>query len=270
MTHNDDRSAWVQRVLNRVRALQRSRAARDASHQFWIEGVRQFVQAVDAGLRFETVVISRVLLQSDIADMLARRLCAERVPRARVTPEQFRSINIANRASGVGAIVRQHYSPLRSLDPQAGLCWLVIDRLRSPGNLGTILRTAEAVGAGGVIFLTNACDPFDPATVRASMGGTFHLQLAVCSPSQYRQWARDHGVTTVGLAPRVKQLWTSLPAARPIAIVLGEERRGMTAETTAVCDVTVQLPMSGRADSLNVAMAAGVMLYELVRRQHAG
>ena len=226
------------------------------------------MQAVDAGLTFETVVISPILLQSDLADMLARRLQTQRVPRARLTPEQFRSISTTVRASGIGAIVRQHYSPLSSLDARAGLCWLVIERLRSPGNLGTILRPAEAVGAAGVIFLTSACDPFDPAAVRASMGGIFHLRLAVCSPRQYRQWAKRHGVTTAGLAPRVRQLWTQLPAARPIAILLGEERRGLTIETAGLCDLTVQLPMSGRADSLNVAIAAGVMLYELVRRQH--
>ncbi|HEY3231723.1 MAG TPA: TrmH family RNA methyltransferase, partial [Roseiflexaceae bacterium] len=148
---------------------------RKAQGCFWIEGIRNFVQACDAKLTFDIAIHSRVLLKSDLAEMLVRRLAARGVARVRVSPEQFRSISTTSRASGIGAIVRQHWLPLERARPGQGLCWIVIEEIRSPGNLGTILRTAEACGAAGIIFVGPSCDPFDPAVVRASMGGIFHL-----------------------------------------------------------------------------------------------
>ena len=251
--------------MARVRGLAR-RGARDASGCFWIEGVRHFVQACDARLKFDTIVHSRILLKSDLADMLARRLRGQGVPCVRVSPEQFRSICTAQRASGIGAIVRQRWSPLLQLPIPPAAFFIVVEELRSPGNLGTILRTAEASGAAGIVFVSGRSDPFDGSVVRASMGGIFHLPLARATPQQLRQWARARGVMLAGLSPEAATLWTDLPAG-PTAILLGEERQGLSSRLRELCDVNVRLPMSGRADSLNVAVAAGVMIYELVRRR---
>ncbi len=257
----------IQRLLNRVRSLAH-RSAREKERCFWIEGIRHFVQASDAHFPFDTVLYSPILLKSDLAEMLTRRLKATGVPRVRLTPEQFRSVSLGDRASGVGAIVRQRWVPLAQLSPQHGLCILVIEYLRSAGNLGTILRTAEACGVGGIIFVGPATDPFDPAVVRASMGGLFHLPLVRANHDQVRSWARTHGVSVVGLAPGTAHLWTDLPASGLIAVALGEERQGLSPRLQGLCERMVRLPMCGRADSLNVGVAAGVMMYELVRRQH--
>jgi TrmH family RNA methyltransferase len=256
----------VQPVLARVRALQRSRGARDAQGQFWIEGVRQFVQAFDAGFQFDTIIVSRVLLKSGLVHMQARDLASRGVARVAVSPEQFRSISITDRASGIGAIVRQHWRDLHDVDPQRGLCWLAIEDLRSAGNLGTILRTAEATGASGIIFLSQHCDPFDSVVVRASMGGIFHLHLARATPGQLRRWAAAHGALLVALSPDAQGLWTDLPRHRPMIVMIGCERQGLSTQARQMCHALVRLPMSGRADSLNVGVATGVMLYELVRQ----
>ena len=247
-----------------MRALSQRRA-RDSSGCFWIEGVRHFVQAFDARLEFDTIIHSRVLLKSDLAEMLARRLGAQGVRRFKVTPGQFCSVCAAAHASGIGAILRQRWTPLRELATGPEVFPIVIEEIRSPGNLGTIVRTAEACGAGGTIFLGPGTDPFDPVTVRASMGGIFHLPLVRTGAEQLRQWAQTHGIILAGLSPDAGRLWTDLPPG-PIAIVLGEERKGMSDRLRALCDLTVRLPMTGRADSLNVGVAAGVMMYELVRR----
>ncbi len=259
----------LQRVLRRAAQLQRSRRARDAAQQFWIEGVRQFVQAFEAGIHFETVIVSRVLLKSSLVQIQVREVSARGVPRVAVSPEQFRSISIADRASGIGAIVRQHWRQLHELDAKRGLCWLVIERLRSPGNLGTILRTAEATGVSGIIFISSECDPFDPVAVRASMGGIFHLQLARATHGQLRRWAQKEGGLLVALSPDAQGLWTDLPRHRPMCVVIGAEREGLSLEARRMCHALVRLPMSGRADSLNVGVATGVMLYELVRKNLA-
>ena len=267
--HEQPSSAdWVQSVLSRVRALAQRRV-RDATRQFWVEGVRHFVQACDAHFSFDTVVYSRVLLKSDLAEMLTRRLAGRGVRRVAVSPEQFRSISTAGRASGVGAIARQRWTPLGQLGPRDGLCRLVIEDIRSPGNLGTILRTAEATGVAGVVFLNPRCDPFDTAAVRSSMGGVFHLQLTRASHAGLRRWADSHGVSLVGLSPDAPRLWTETSPSGGgggTALVIGEEREGLSARGRNLCHHTVRLPMTGRADSLNVGVATGVMLYELVRR----
>jgi len=261
----------VHGLLHRVRSIQAKRAVRDANAVFWVEGIRQFVQAFDAGYHFETILHSKRLLKSGLAEMLARRLVSRGVRRVSVSPEQFRSICISMRASGIGAMVRQRWTPIQRLDAVEGLCWLVVESLRSPGNLGTILRTAEATGVAGVIFLGTSCDPFNPAVVRASMGGIFRLELSRTTPQHLRRWATQHCVRIVALEPRAERLWTDVPCDGPVAILLGEEREGISSAAAALADISLRLPMTGKADSLNVAVSAGVMMYELVRRKvHGG
>ena len=268
MNQQKPRGTEVEGVLGWVRSLQSHRGTRDAQGRFWIEGVRQFVQACDAGYSFDTVVLSRVLLTSDLADMLARRLMkSPTVRRVRVTPEEFRSVSITERASGIGAVVRQRWTPLEHAQGTRGLCWLIVEDLRSPGNLGSILRTAEATAVAGVIFLSPRVDPFDPNVVRASMGGLFHLQLVRSTPAELRQWAKRERVRLIGLSPDAERLWTGVDVSGPLGLVIGEERKGLSGAVMELCDDRVRLPMPGHADSLNVAVAAGVMMYEMVRRR---
>jgi TrmH family RNA methyltransferase len=259
----------IESVLSRVRALAQRRM-RDATKQFWVEGVRQFVQACDANFSFDTVLFSRVLLKSSLAEMLARRLACRGVRRVNVSPEQFRAVSTAGRASGVGAVAWQRWTPLSRTAPGNGLCHLVVEFIRSPGNLGTILRTAEATGVAGVVFLDPRCDPYDPAAVRSSMGGIFHLRLSRATHDGLRRWADSRGVKLIGLSPGAKRLWTEASAgAGGTALVIGEEREGLSDRARRTCHETVRLPMTGRADSLNVGIATGVMLYELVRRANS-
>ncbi len=254
-------------LLDHVSKLQHSRQAREKSNQFWIEGIRQFIQAFEAGLQFHSVIVSPILLKNRLVESMIRQLISRGVARTRISPEQFRDISIAERASGIGAIVRQHWRTMENCNASHGLCWLVIEHLRSVGNLGTILRTAEATDVGGVIFLSGDCDPFDPAAVRASMGGIFHLQLARATHRQFRRWAAAAGALIVALSPSAAGLWTDLPPHRPMAILIGDERKGLSQEAQDLAHAVVRLPMCGRADSLNVGVATGVMLYELVRRE---
>jgi TrmH family RNA methyltransferase len=251
-------------LLTSVRSLT-SRHVRDASRRFWLEGFRHFIQACDAGVKFETIVYSRVLCSNSMVDMLVRRQKHAGVRVAALSPEQFRRISGTARASGIGAIAKQTWTSLSQTDPHAGLGWLVIEELRSPGNLGTILRTAEAVGMSGVIFLSPHTDPFDPDVIRSSMGGIFGLRMVRTSHRTLRHWCTRHGIRIVALSPDGEAPWNSLPGGH-IALILGEERRGVSAGACAIRDAAVRLPMRGTADSLNVAVAAGVMMYELVRR----
>jgi TrmH family RNA methyltransferase len=261
-------AASIHKVLARVRRLGQRRY-REIENRLWVEGVRNFVQAADAGIEFDTILISPILLKSSLVEKLTRRLFARGAKRVRVSPEQFRSVSATAHASGIAAIVKHPWVHLDNVDPHRGIGWLVLEDIRSPGNLGTILRTAEACGISGIVFLGPRCDPFDPTVVRASMGGIFHLQLVRTNHERLKRWAGGHGIRLAGLSPDAGRLWTELPEGGSFALVVGEERHGMSDVARAMCEISVRLPMSGVADSINVGVAAGVMMYEMVRRQSA-
>ncbi len=220
----------LSQLLARVRHLS-ERRARDRQQVFWLEGVRNFVHACDAGIEFDTMIYSPILLKCDLADMLCRRRKVAGDRCVKVSPEQFRSISLTDRASGVGAIAKQRWYKLADLNPAGSLGFIVLESIRSAGNLGTLLRTAEAVQASAVIFLDERVDPFDPATVRASMGGIMSIPLVRSNRQQFADWLRRHQLLLVGMSPEADVSWCELPigtSARPVAIALGEERKGLS------------------------------------------
>ena len=184
-----------------------------------------------------------------------------------MTPEEFRSISVTERASGLAAVLKQHWTPLRDADPRRGLCWVAVGLVRSQGNLGTMIRTAEAVGAAGLILLGRETDPFDPAVVRASMGGIFPIQLVRATITEFAAWKRATGCRVVGTSPAATASYTEVPLEAPLVVMFGEERAGLTDEERAACTHFARIPIVGRADSLNVGVSAGVILYEVLRRR---
>ncbi len=256
----------VSQVLKRVQSL-RHREVRSGTGLHYIEGFRNFIQALDAGIPAETILYSEILAQNPAVQKNVRLQKRAGVPVIRVTPEQFRSISGTVRASGIGAIVRQHWTPLAAADPRTGTCWIALSSVRSPGNLGTILRTAEAAGVGGVILIGDQVEPFDPAVVRASMGGIFRLRLVRCALRELAAWKNRCGCQFWATSPSAEGLYTETPTESPLVVFFGDERRGLSPEEFAICTQTSRIPILGKADSLNVGVAAGVILYEVVRRR---
>lgn len=265
MTRNDHPAAHG---VNLYRSLTRPGPRRRLG-LFAIEGIRQFVQAVDCGWEFERLLVSNRLLIHPLARRLSRHLARDGTTKHNLSPEQSRNISRLPRASGIAAIVRQRWTSLEAVATTPGLCWLAIDRFRSPGNLGTILRTAAAVGAAGVIVLDRDADPFDPQVVTTSMGGLFHLQFVRADVVELRRQADLAGQPIFALHPSDD---VSLPVPSdgpPPVLLVGEERRGLTERALSLADGRLSLPMPGWADSLNVGVASGVAMYELLRRRSA-
>jgi TrmH family RNA methyltransferase len=269
MPSNEDRSGPrpnYNSLLDEISRL-RLKRHRDLTRLHFVEGLRAVVHALEAGVPVETLVYSEILCWNPAVQKRVRLARRAGVPLARLTPEEFRRVSVTPRASGLGAILRQHWTPLDRIDPLKGLCWVAVSRIRFPGNLGTILRTAEAAGAGGALFLGQAADPFDPDVVRATMGGLFHLQLVRTSVEEFQDWSRRHGCRVVGTTPSASAVHTQVPVDAPLVVFFGEERQGMSPEELRICTHTARIPIVGRADSLNVGVAAGVMLYEVLRRR---
>ena len=260
-------------VVKRVRLLA-DRKHRRRAGAFVVEGTQLVWQAVEAGADVEILLVAPGLLGRSAA---ARRLTAmiagqeERGVRvARLSDEVFTRISGREGPSGLAAIVRRRLAGLAGLAAGPAAVFVALHSIGNPGNLGTIIRTANAAGAAGVVLVGQTTDPFDPAAVKASMGALFTLPVAhAATPAEFFGWAAAAGVTVVTTSARAGQIFWDASYPRPLALLLGAEGAGLPSEVLARGDRQVQLPMSGTAESLNLAVAAGLLLYE-VNRQARG
>jgi TrmH family RNA methyltransferase len=159
--------------------------------------------------------------------------------------------------------VRQRWTPLERIVPADDSCWIMLDTVRSPGNLGTILRTSEAVGGAGLILLGDAVDPYDPAAVRASMGSLLSQRFVRTTVADVLRWKDRQQCVLVGTAPSAATDYQAVDYRAPAVLLLGGERKGLSSELQALCDVVVRIPMLGHTDSLNLSVAASLLLYEV-------
>jgi TrmH family RNA methyltransferase len=258
-------SLEIEATLAEVEKLHTSRAYRDSCQLFYVEGVRNFVQAMDNGFDISTILFSEKLLTAPVARKLVRHARRSGVHTVHITPEQFRRVSYTERASGVSAIVHQHWAPLTHVSPHVGLCWVVLETVRSSGNLGTLIRTSEAIGGAGFILIGQHIDPFDADVIRASMGALFPQTFIRTNFSALRQWIRHHRCQVVGASPDGTADLHRFAYPRSTLLLLGEERQGLTQQQRDLCQHLVRIPMVGMTDSLNLAVAGSLLMYEVYR-----
>lgn len=262
-------SSGANPLVRRIRALgERKHRRREGA--FFVEGLQPVWQAVEAGAPIEALVVAPELLVSEPA----RRMVAEQEARgvrvARLAAAIFATLSEREGPTGLAAIVRARTARLEDLPVRPDAPLVALHDVGNPGNLGTIIRTADAVGAGGVILLGETTDPFAPAAVKASMGALFAVPIAhVADPATFFAWATGRGVTVATTSARAPSLHWAVRYPLPLALLLGSEGEGLPADLLARGDLRVRIPMAGTARSLNLAVAAGVLLYE-VRRQIEG
>lgn len=155
---------------------------------------------------------------------------------------------------------------LDGIDRSAAPLWIVAQSLRDPGNLGTILRTGDAVGAGGLILVDDCVDPFSVEAVRATMGALFTQRIATADWESFLGWLRAGEGELIGTSLNASQDYQELRYARPAFILVGNEAQGLPEAYEAECDTLVKIPMLGKADSLNAAVATAVMAYEIINQ----
>ncbi|MBH8573907.1 RNA methyltransferase [Nostocaceae cyanobacterium CENA369] len=255
----------VEATLTEVEKLQFNRTHRNASGLFYIEGVRNFIKVIDNSFDIEAIVFSERLLTAPLARKLVRRARRSGICCINVTPEQFRGVSHSERASGVGAIVRQRWFELHEVSPQAGLCWVAVETVRSPGNLGTLIRTSEAVGGAGFMFVKESIDPYEPDVIRASMGSIFTQKFVRTSFPALRYWVRDRSCLAIGASPDGRVDYHQFNYPQSTLLFLGEERQGLTPQQRDFCQHLVRIPMAGAVDSLNLAVAGSLLMYEVYK-----
>jgi RNA methyltransferase, TrmH family len=254
-------------LARRARSLVQ-RGARDRHGVFLVEGIRAVWQALDHHSDIEVIFTAPELLSSDAARTAVER--AE-VAGIRVIPcsaRVFERFTDREHPSGLAAIVRAVPMPLENLTLAKNSLVVALYEVGNPGNLGTILRTLDAVGGGGLITIGDATDPYHPTAVKASMGTIFSMPIVrLAHAEQALDWARSRKVTVIGTSEQGEHTHWEVPLPLPAMILLGSEGRGLPPELLLTCDYRVRIPMEGSAGSLNLAIAAGILLYEARRAQ---
>jgi TrmH family RNA methyltransferase len=213
------------------------------------------------------LVVAPALLTGDFGRGLVKTAQQRGLRSVEVTAEVFASFSGKDGPQGLGAVVGQRWEPLSQVRLESGLCWVALDAAQDPGNIGTILRTCDAVGGAGLLLLGDSADPYDPGAVRASMGALFALRLVSATFDEFATWKRQHTYTVVGTSDAAAQDYHAIAYRPPLVLLMGSERQGLSPDQQAFCDVVVSIPMVGRSDSLNLAVATGVMLYEIFNQQ---
>jgi RNA methyltransferase, TrmH family len=252
-------------LLKTIARLQCERQYRDKQGLYFVEGVRNFIATLENNQRVETLLYSEKLLTSPLARKHVRQLKRAGVPFASVSPEQFRTISKAKRASGVGVILRQNTLKIKQVTPGKQPCWVVLNQVRLPGNFGTLIRTCAAIGGAGFILLNHQIDPFDPNVIRASMGAFFTQSIVRANTAQLKQWVEKHNLLVVGASPDGTVYYDRVNYSRPTLLMLGEERKGLTKEQWDLCHHQVRIPMTADTDSLNLGVAGSLLMYEVMR-----
>ncbi|MGI4877957.1 MAG: TrmH family RNA methyltransferase [Janthinobacterium lividum] len=256
-------------TLKRIRSL-REKKFRRAEGQFLAEGLRIVAEAVEAGIVPEVLVFGDEYEHHPLVERLVATTEQAGGSAIATSRDMLHKLTEKDNPQAVVGVFRQRTTPLAALDRSVAATWVVCQSLKDPGNLGTILRTGDAVGAGGVVLLDDSCDPFSVEAVRASMGALFTQTLVQTDGPSFFNWLRNGPGMLVGASLESARDYQAVRYAAPTFVMMGNEQSGLPATYAAQCDVLVKLPMLGKADSLNVAVATAVLLYEVLnQRRHA-
>ncbi|QGN56218.1 RNA methyltransferase [Novosphingobium sp. Gsoil 351] len=254
-------SGFSNPTVKAIRAL-RDKKHRREERRFLAEGLRLLTDAREWGRIPEILLMAEGREPHPLLDALERAVDDAGGEVLELTPELLAKVTGKENPQAVAGVFAEWPTALDAIDRTAPLM-LVAQALRDPGNLGTMLRTADAVGAGGLILLDDCADPFSVEAVRASMGAIFTVPIAKARWDEFLPWLRAGPSQLVGASLRKAVPFRRAAYQAPCFILVGNESRGLPEDYEAACDLRVTMPMRGRADSLNAAVAAAVLAYEV-------
>ena len=252
-------------IVKDIKALTQKKT-RDETHSFMAEGLKLVIDALELGWAIRTLVYAKAAKGKPAVEQAAARTVAKGGLVLEVSEKVISSITRRDNPQMVVGIFEQHWTRLSDLYPVDGQTYVALDRVRDPGNLGTIIRTADASGASGVILVGECTDPFSLETVRATMGSVFAMPLIRASAEEFVAWKKKAGVHVVAthLAGSVDYRTIDY-RKKPVVLLMGNEQSGLPEALAREADALARIPQAGRADSLNLAVATGVMLFEARR-----
>lgn len=252
-------------VIKDIKALSQKKS-RDESKTFLAEGMKLVIDALDRGWTIRTLVYAKAGKGKPLVEKVAARAVAAGGLVLEVTDKVMSSITRRENPQMVAAVFEQRWTSLRDVAPKDSETWIALDRVRDPGNLGTIIRTADAAGASGVMLVGDCTDPFSLETVRATMGSMFALPLVKTTAADFLKWKKSAGVRLVATHLAGAVDYRSIDyRSKPVVLMMGNEQSGLPDELASAADMLARIPQVGTADSLNLAVATGIMLFEVRR-----
>jgi TrmH family RNA methyltransferase len=255
-------TAFSNSTVKLLRSL-RDKKARRAEGLFLAEGLRILTEARDSGKLPEIVAFSPEGARHPLAAEIIAATEAAGGDAIETSPDILTKMSGKDNPQMLLGAYRQPETSLDRIDRAAAPLWIVAQSLRDPGNIGTILRTGDAVGAGGLILIDESADPFSVEAVRASMGALFTQAVANARWDEFITWLRAGEGQLVGTSLKATQDYLEAGYKQPCFLLIGNEQQGLPAEYEEECDLLVKIPMAGRADSLNAAMATAVMAFAI-------
>jgi TrmH family RNA methyltransferase len=262
-------TAYSNPLIKRVRNLREKRHRREEG-LFLAEGLRILTEAREAGRLPQYLFFARESAGHPLVRALVADVEAAGGGAIETVPDILSKLSGKDNPQAVVGVFAEFARALDSLDRTSARIWLVAERLRDPGNLGTILRTGDAVGAGGLILVGECVDPFSVEAVRASMGALFTVPVVQSGWEEFLAWLRAGPGQLVGLSLDTEHDYRAATYEAPTFLLTGNEAQGMPDDYAAACDLLVKIPMLGKADSLNAAVATAVMAYEVLARTGRG
>jgi TrmH family RNA methyltransferase len=247
-------------TVKAVRALH-LRKERDATGLFVAEGLKTVTEGVELGHAPRILLFARDAADHPLLKQAAAATEAARGEVIEVTRDILAKVSRRDNPQAVVGVFAQAYRPLDEVRPGPAGCVVALHRVRDPGNLGTIVRTADAAGCGGVILAGECCDPYSVEAVRATMGSIFAVPLTRAGEAEFAAWRTRWPGAVVGTLLSADVDHRAARYAKPTLILMGNEQQGLPPDMAALCDVAVKIPMRGRADSLNLSVATGIMIY---------
>lgn len=245
----------------------RKRKVRKETGLTLVEGYREILRANESGWKFAELYFCPSLYLDSEADALVAKLRKSVIPVFQCSETAFRKMSYRDTPDGLMALSPRVGKTLAELELPDNPLLLIAENLEKPGNLGTILRTADAVGADAVVVCGNKTDINNPNVIRASIGTLFFMSIAEASTEETLQWLKKQGIRSIAAVPGAEREYTSAEMRGGTAIVVGAEDEGLSEKWMDGADRQVSLPMHGKNDSLNVATAAAILLYEAQRQR---
>jgi RNA methyltransferase, TrmH family len=255
-------TAFSNTTVKRLRSL-RDKKGRRAEGLFLAEGLRIIAEARDSGRLPEIIAFSPEGAKHPLAAEIIEATEAAGGEAIETSPDILSKMSGKDNPQMLLGAYRVPDASLERIDRASAPLWIVAQALRDPGNIGTILRTGDAAGAGGLILIDDSADPFSVEAVRASMGAVFTQTIATARWPEFLAWLRGGEGQLVGTSLRATQDYLEAEYRQPCFLLIGNEQQGLPADYEAECDLLVKIPMAGRADSLNAAMAAAVMAFAI-------
>ncbi len=245
----------------------RDRRPRDEAGVFLVEGYREIRRALAKAVRLTELYFSPDWFLGENEPALIDEAARAGAQLFELSKDAFAKIAYRERPDGLLAVAPQWKRSLSDLALKPPPFLLVVEAIEKPGNLGTILRSADAAGAEAVSVCDPVTDIFNPNVVRSSTGVLFSVPVVISESAMVRQWLREQGIRAVATTPAARNLYTETDLRGPLAIVMGSEQYGLSEYWLKESDAQVRIPMAGQADSLNVAMATIITLFEAVRQR---